>query len=299
MPYIHFTEDQKRRVAETDLEAFLRRQGEELIRSGPEWRLKSDRSVTVRGSRWYDHAAQAGGGPVSFLQRFHGLSYQEAVTALLGEGPGAVRASASTREEKPKKAFALPPAAPNMRRVFAYLTDTRCISREVLAAFAHARLVYESAGHHNAVFVGTDEHGIARHAHMRGTNSAGAAFRINVEGSDPRYSFHWVGTDESLYVFEAPIDLLSYITLYPEDWQKHSYVACCGTSGLPVLGVLEKHPNLRRVWLCLDNDHAGHAASRRMAEQIRDRDLAPERLTSQRKDWNDDLVFAKRGGDAP
>ncbi len=59
MPYIHFTADQKRRVAEADLEQFLLRQGETLLRSGPEWRLASDHSVTVRGSQWYDHAAQS------------------------------------------------------------------------------------------------------------------------------------------------------------------------------------------------------------------------------------------------
>ena len=33
-----------------------------------------------------------------------------------------------------------------------------------------------------------------------------------------------------LYVFEAPIDLLSYI-LHPQDWQAHSYVALCGVGG--------------------------------------------------------------------
>ncbi len=298
MPYIHFTADQKRRVAEADLEQFLLRQGETLLRSGPEWRLASDHSVTVRGSQWYDHAAQQGGGPVSFPQRFHGLSYPEAVTCLLEEIPEGSLALAQTKKEKPKKKFALPPAASNMRRVFAYLVGTRCASREALVAFVRAGLVYESAGHHNAVFVGTDERGIARHAHVRSTNGRGKAFRLNVEGGDSQYSFHWTGTDGNLYVFESPIDLLSYITLYPADWQRRSYVACCGTSGLPVVRMLDDHPNLRRVWLCLDNDRAGHAASQRMAEQFRERGIITERLTPERKDWNDDLVVASQGGEA-
>lgn len=297
MPYIHFTENQKRRAAEADLEEFLRRQGETLLRSGPEWRLAGDHSVTVRGNRWYDHAAQQGGGPVSFLQRFHGLSYPEAVTRLLEEVSGRSLALAQAKKEKTKKEFALPPAASNMRRVFAYLTGTRCVSRGTLAAFAHAGVVYKSAGHHNAVFVGTDEHGIARHAHMRGTSSRGEAFRLNVESGDPQYSFHWTGTDGSLYVFEAPIDLLSYITLYPEDWQAHNYVACCGTSGLPVVRMLDDHPDLQQIWLCLDNDHAGHITSQRMTEQLRERGLAVERLTPERKDWNDDLVAERQGGE--
>ena len=52
-----------------------------------------------------------------------------------------------------------------------------------------AGLLYEDAEYHNAVFIGKDEHGIVRHAHKRSVNSEGKAFRINVEGSDPAYSF--------------------------------------------------------------------------------------------------------------
>ena len=59
-----------------------------------------------------------------------------------------------------------------------------------------------------AVFVGMDTDGVPRHAHKRSANSYGKAFRLNVEGSDPKRSFNYTGTDGSLYVFEAPIDLL-------------------------------------------------------------------------------------------
>ena len=80
MPYIHFTEEQKLRASEVDLVEFLRHQGEKLIRSGPEYRLASDHSVTVRGNEWYDHAIEKGGGPISFVQQFYNLSYPEAVS---------------------------------------------------------------------------------------------------------------------------------------------------------------------------------------------------------------------------
>ena len=52
--------------------------------------------------------------------------------------------------------------------------------------------------------------------------------------------------------------MLSYITLHPEGWQSHSYVACCGTSVQPVLKLLERQPQINTVLLCLDNDEAGH-----------------------------------------
>lgn len=288
--YIHFTEEQKQRAAAVDLEEFLRCRGEKMLSSGREKRLASDHSVTVRGNEWYDHAEERGGHAVSFVQRFYGLSYPDAVTMLLGSELGTAYPSAEERTEEPAKPFVLPPANKDMRRVFAYLIKHRGIARDVVAHFAKAGLLYEDAEYHNAVFVGTDVEGVPRHAHKRSANSYGKAFRLNVEGSDPRYSFHYVGTGRSLYVFEAPIDMLSFITLYPENWQRHSYVACCGTSIQPVLQMLEQAPQLGTILLCLDNDEAGHQASRRMQNQLEVR-YSVERLIPENKDWNDDLTL--------
>ena len=123
------------------------------------------------------------------------------------------------------------------------------------------------------------------------------AFRLNVESSDPRYSFHHTGTDGSLYVFEAPIDMLSYISMNPHQWQAHSYVACCGTSPIPVMQMLK--PDTQIVYLCLDNDDAGHKASERMAEQLRERGVMTERLVPELKDWNEDLLHAQKEELAP
>lgn len=183
--YIHFTDEQKQRAASVDLEEFLRCRGEKLLTSGREKRLARDHSVTIRGNEWYDHAEERGGHAVSFVQRFYHLSYPEAVTMLLGGEMGTVYPSAQERVEEPPKPFALPPANSNMRRVYAYLVKHRNIDRSVVAHFAREKLLYEDADYHNAVFVGTDEDGIPRHAHKRSANSFGKAFRLNVEGCDP------------------------------------------------------------------------------------------------------------------
>ena len=66
MPYIPFTDEQKRTANSIDLVEFLRCQGEQLIRSGLEMRMKSNHSITVNGNKWYDHAIRKGGGPVDF-----------------------------------------------------------------------------------------------------------------------------------------------------------------------------------------------------------------------------------------
>ena len=290
MPYIHFTEEQKNRAASVDLEEFLRMRGEKLTRSGREKRMTSDHSVTIRGSEWYDHATEKGGGPISFVRDFYGLSYPEAVSLLLDGEQGVEYPTAKPQEEEPPKPFELPPINGDCRRVYAYLLKQRRIDREVISHFVKAGLLYEDAKYHNCVFVGTDENGVPRHAHKRSTNGYGEAFRINVEGCDLRYSFHHIGEDDQLFVFEAPIDMLSYITLNPDGWEQHSYVACCGTSSIPVLNMIDGLPQLRQVFLCLDNDKAGHTSSERMVELIADRGLRADRLTPEHKDWNEDLV---------
>ena len=144
------------------------------------------------------------------------------------------------------------------------------------------------------------KHHRAKHAHIRSTNSEGQVFRMNIEGSASEHCFHKGGTDKSLYVFEAPIDLLSHITLYPYGWQEHSYVACCGLSIQPVLERLRQNPKLDMVYLCLDNDDAGNDACDLMTDTLEDMGLDVERLCPVRKDWNDDLCakFERKEKDA-
>lgn len=290
MPYIHFTEEQKQQANRVNLVELLRFKGEPLTRSGREYRMERNHSVTVQGSEWYDHAAEKGGGPVSFLKEFYGMNYQQAVLALLNEDVSQCCSQVDTPREKEREPFALPPANENNRRVFAYLLKHRHLDREVLTTFVRQGLVYEDQKYHNAVFVGMDKDGTPRHAHKRSTNSQGKPFRMTVEGSDFRYAFHWPGTSGHLLVFEAPIDMLSLISLYHDSsWQQHSYAALCGTSSQPLLGMLERHPGIENVLLCLDNDEAGQLATRRLAKVVRERGLTVGARVPVHKDWNEDL----------
>jgi hypothetical protein len=273
-----------------DLEEFLRRRGEKLLRSGREFRLERRHRITVRGSEWYDHIARQGGHAVSFVLHYYGTSYQEAMELLLGNELGEAYPAAQPKREELAKPFALPPPHTDMRRVYAYLMKQRHISREVISHFARAGLLYEDAQYHNCVFVGTDEQGTPRHAHKRSTNSQGKSFKANVEGSRPQYSFHHMGQDGILYAFEAPVDMLSFLTLYPDGWQEHSYVALCGTGGQAIHWMLEQNPCLHDVVLCLDHDEPGQAAARRLQEELQGAGYHSGILLPARKDWNDDLV---------
>lgn len=296
--YIHFTEEQKQRANSVDLVEFLQRQGEKLLPSGREKRLASDRSITVRGNEWYDHAREQGGLSIDFVQIFYGLSFPESVTMLLGDEQGEVYNRAKERKQTEQKNFELPPKNSDMRRVFAYLIKNRYIDRDVVSFFAKQKLLYESCEqsadktkeYHNAVFVGYDENEVPCHAHKRGIYSNGKSFKGNVENSNPCYSFHYTGTSNRLYVFEAPIDMLSFITIYKStNWQKHSYVALCGVSEQSMLTMLENNPNLNHVLLCLDHDTAGIEASEKFQDILYEKKIECSRMISKCKDWNEDI----------
>lgn len=300
MAYIHFTDEQKQRANSVDLVDFLQRQGEQLTRAGREWRWKRYDSVTVRGSQWFRHSRKEGGHSIDFVQQFYDRSFPEAVQFLLGGESGVEWNQTVKSAPPPRKAFALPEANPDMRRVFAYLIKQRFISHEVLSHFAHEKLIYEDKEYHNAVFTGLDENGVPRHAHKRGTYTKGEPYKGNVEGSDPKYSFHWIGKSDTLYVFEAPVDMLSFITLHLKNWKDHSYVTLDGVSEHAMLRQLELNPHLKTPVLCLDHDEAGIEATGRLKDILCEHGyydpayMEIEVLQSEFKDWNEDLK-AKHG----
>lgn len=287
--FIYFTDEQKRMANEVDLEELLLQHGEKLIPSGRDKRLSSDHSITVRGNEWFDHATGEGGLAIDFIKKYFRVSFPEAMQMLLGGSCGSALKKAEPREDDPKE-FVLPPKNDNMRRVYAYLIQRRKINRDVLTFFAKEGTLYEDAEYHNAVFAGKDKHGVILHAHKRSVNSSGKSFRQNAEGSNPAYSFHHIGSSDCLYVFEAPIDMLSFITLNPDCWQEDSYVALCGVSGIAMHWMLEQNPSIRQVMLCLDNDKAGLLAAQRLSAELEAKGYHAELLLSEKKDWNEDLV---------
>lgn len=302
MPYIPFTDEQKQLANSVDLAEYLRVRGEKLERVGREHKLiyydSSGRhdSITLRGSTWFDHKNQIGGGAIKFMQEFYDMDFQTAVQELLGRTVTPLSHSppkAIAKEEK--KEFKLPEANANMHRVYAYLIKQRFIAPDIISYFAKQHTLYEDKEHHNAVFVGIDENGVPKQASKRSTNSYGNSFRITCQGSDTRYSFAHFGESKRLYVFEAPIDMMSFLTLYPKDWQKHSCIAMNGVYENAVLAALKNHSNLSEVILCVDNDEGGIEAVDRLKDILSENGYTDvKRLAPKFKDWNE-VLKAKNG----
>lgn len=291
MPYINFTEQEKASANASSIVDYLTAHGESVERVGREyvWEAPSGK-VSINGSEWFSQYELVGGGAVNFVQKFFGLSYPDAVRSLLGSNTGEeVIGERMPPRIKPKKPFELPEKHTNMRRVYGYLMHERMIDRQVINRFVADGLIYEDAKYHNAVFVGNDRNGKTVHAHKRAT-SAKSDFKGNLESSIAEYSFHFDGSSEYLFVFEAPIDMLAYISMHKKGWENHSYVALCSTADRAALQMLMDNPNLKTVYLCLDNDNAGQLGCERISKAIHELgEYSVWRVPPQNKDWDEDL----------
>lgn len=110
-----------------------------------------------------------------------------------------------------------------------YLTR-RGIDKEIIQFCLDSGRVYESAFHHNVVFVGMDEKGNPKYAALRGT---GTSFIGEANGSDKNYSFSIFAEKpcDMVHLFESVIDLLSYATLQKldgEEWRRKHLLSLAG-----------------------------------------------------------------------
>ena len=198
------------------------------------------------------------------------MDFVGAVEALCGYSVPPPIKQTFTKPAEPSKPFKLPEASRCASAVVGYLQD-RGIAPELLGVCMEAGILYESRRYQNCVFVGRDMKGKARAASLRGTRDG---FRMDVEGSDKRYSFCLPASRPDcprLAVAESPIDALSLATLVKlsgGDPRDSYYLSLGGTSPRALMQFLRDHPHVTQISLCLDNDKAGLKGIERLSQEI-------------------------------
>ena len=125
--------------------------------------------------------------------------------------------------------------------------------------------------------------------HLRST-IPGNRFFQDIDGSDKQFYFRHEGNGSDVYVFEAPIDMLSYITMYKENWQEQSYVCLGGVAIDALTNIMKNNENIQRVHLCVDRDEAGDKTVKRIGEELTEKGIEWDRIIPENKDWNEDLI---------
>lgn len=259
---------------------FLRRyRGNDLVKSNAhgEFELRSHNSFKINGesSIWHWKSRDIGGRTaLDYLIHVEQYGFVDAVLALCGEVPQYLPA-AHEQLEKNRLPFSLPPAAPNMERAERYLLG-RGISQAVIRSCAAQGILFESLPYHNCVFVGLDETGSPRYAGLRGTFDSKEPFRMEVSGSEKQFGFciRPAVSSTKVAVFEAAIDAMAEMTLHSDEdkyrlslggiYAPKNDAPHMGTRPIALEEFLRRHPEVNQMELCLDNDHAGHYASRQI-----------------------------------
>ena len=290
-----YTREQIQRADDTDLYVFLSGRGEQFKRCGKEYRWLRHDSVMINKSEWYRFSQNKGGHAIDFMKEFYGLSFAEAVKELLGE-EGVGETNRRTAKEDagrqkvcpiPLPGLELPERNESCEIARKYLIEQRKLSEHLVDQMIEKGDIYESKAYHNVVFVGRDKEQNPRYAAMRGTDEK--RYRGEAKGSEKIYGFGHIGTNEKLFVFESPIDLLSYITAVPEEWEKHSYISLGGLSEKAMKRMYTEYPYIHSIYLCLDNDEPGNERCRQFVSLIPE-ELSVYRLEPVKKDWNECLV---------
>ena len=259
------------------------------------------------GLKWNRFSADIGGGTIQFVMHIENKSWVEAVKELLNIPPGQYLYSSSIQgkfeeKESEKKPFQLPEKNDTYKHLFAYLIGTRKIDKQLVYDVVKLNKIYENKYYNSCVFVGYDKNDEAKYAAIRGTNSS-MQYRKDVAGSDKSYPFAVdirtgnVCSDSTfrsnnLFVFESPIDLMSYLSLLKlnriKDFDAHC-ISLGGVCDLALERFLNEHPEITEITFGLDNDTAGRFACEQIRQKYSDR-YSIRRHLPENKDFNDDLL---------
>lgn len=273
-------------------------------RTGREYKVPGSGGLTLNPDKncWYCFTLneKIAKGPIGLVEYLTGKGFIESIKLLADmyqirleteyEGEIHIKASKAPKKkfqlQPEKKELVLPKKSPTCRHLFAYLCKIRKIDRKVVEYFLKSNRLYEN-DMHSCVFVGLDPEGNPKHCAIRGTLT-NRAFKGEARGSDKRYAFSKPGTTETLHVFEAPIDLLSYLTLYPEQWEDHYLALCC----LADTALKEYLKNYKIKILCfhLDNDEWGERKTKEYIENYKNYDTCDQRPQKIYKDFNEYLI---------
>ena len=300
MPYL--SSEMIEEAKAVDLVNYLRRREPgSLVRvSSKVFCLKEHDSLRMSNGKWYWFSQGIGGySAVDFLTKVRGYRFFDAVKEVLGT-EGIVRQAPEQREQpKPEKRLLLPELSKDSTRAERYL-EGRGIHPDIIRFCLDHKLVFQTEGYDNVLFLGYDKRGIPRHGSLRSINGP---YKGDLTGSDKHYSFSIPGTDPAghLHVFEAAIDLLSFATLERmngRDWRRDSFLSLAGVFASKREGVvpvaleqfLKTHPSIRHIHLHLDNDEVGKAAAKGIQKGLERRYTISNEPPRSGKDVNEYLM---------
>ena len=280
--YVQFDPAVIEQARQIDLLSYLQRYEPGNLKrvAGNVYCTREHDSLKISNGKWYWWSRGFGGfSALDYLMKVRELGFVEAVQTLTGDMGDWKPPPPAVKKDEPK-VLLLPPRNKDSDRVLQYLFG-RGIDYAIVQDCIADGTIYESADYHNAVFIGKDESGIPKYAACRGTMGS---FKRDASGSDKRYSFRLLAREptSTVHLFEAAIDVLSYATYLKcegKDYKAANLLSLSGVyqpkrelaeSRIPIAltTFLNAHPQIKTIYLHLDNDKAGRMCTAALKELL-------------------------------
>ena len=281
-PYVQLDPAVIEQARQMDLLSYLQRYEPSNLKrvAGNVYCTKEHDSLKISNGKWYWWSRGFGGySALDYLMKVRELGFVEAVQTLTGDMGDWKPPPPAVKKDEPK-VLLLPPRNKDSDRVLQYLFG-RGIDYAIVQDCIADGTIYESADYHNAVFIGKDESGTPKYAACRGTMGS---FKRDASGSDKRYSFRLLAREptSTVHLFEAAIDVLSYATYLKcegKDYRTANLLSLSGVyqpkkelaeSKIPIAltTFLNAHPQIKTIYLHLDNDKAGRMCTAALKELL-------------------------------
>lgn len=307
--YVETIERIKREIAIIDYAEEL---GFHIVRRGKYYSLKEHDSVMIdpvkncfwRNSEAGMHSIGKGDSVIGFAQMFAGKEMRKIIydfsRRLQGnEKKFVCKSEEDVKKKENKEALQLPEKNTDMRKVFAYLTISRCLDREIVQEFVNQKMLYQDV-RNNCVFVSYDK-GKAVYGCLRGTNTY-KRFLGDLPGNDYKKGFFISYSSAKLIVSESVIDIMSVMSIfkrYAEDYTSYDYLALAGTGKTESLYYRIHECQYKEVILAVDNDSSGKNMVERARKEIQkyaEFCKVTEWIPEHTKDWNAELQAVCKDG---
>lgn len=266
------------KAKQVDLLTFLKNYyPNELVReTRTQYATRTHSSLKISNGFWHWCSVGIGGrNAVDYLEKVMGMKFPDSAQFVLDKLQIKTPIFEEKQEKRNRVTLILPEKNDDETRSKNYL-KSRGIDEEIIKKCIEKHLIYEEKYYHNVVFVGYDELGNAKYAGCRATNNSNV--KMDATGSNKMYSFKLESNEKTdkIFIFEGAIDLLSYATLfklYGQKWEDKTMLSLAGVyqpakvleqSKMPVAieNYLKKHPEITKIYLCLDSDEAGRNATK-------------------------------------
>lgn len=291
--------DEKMKARDADLLSYLESRGETFKKEGKYYRHTEHDSLIIRDNMYaWNSRNEKGYGAINFAQMYYNLSFVEAVQDINARNLKTFTRSYSNEQESTKP-FQYPQhlEVKNQDKLKHYLIQERKIDPRLVQWLLQKDLIAQDK-RNNIVFkwreqggkgniIGADRQGTIKMDHGRGS------FKQVLPDAKKDAGFTVdVGKPTKLYMFESPVDLLSYWSLQKEKLQGARLVSMNGLKSRTVLqsfiDARKEGLDIKKVVLSVDNDEAGKKFIQKMHLLLKE-DMIQPNLPSKGKDWNDEL----------